>query len=493
MFPEGINLEYKKSKNSLPKDFWPTYSAFANTRGGLVVLGVDEPEKGKFVLEGVQSPVKVIADLKSLVTNSKKVSANLLSDDDVVTKVVNHKTIILVNIRQADYYQKPVFLNGSRDSCYVRLGDGDKRPSAEQYKYMVANSQQYVDTELLENYTLDDLDLNSLEEYRNLMIKNTARKELSLLSPQQFLTDLGCFQIDRRDAKRTLKMTSGCLLFFGKFNAIIQRFPGFQLDYFRKKSSYDEKWERRISSGDMNYPQLNIFSFYVLVLKALTDDISDRFTQASDLTRGPYYSHMKLAVKEALVNTLMHAYYDADTPIKILDYDDYYEFYNPGDMRVTKEEFIHGSNSVSRNSIISLLLRRVGIAEKAGSGGPTIFNAAHTNHLRTPDIIKETDSTTLRIWKIDLLSSLKGLTHDQETVVTYAMENNSEIAIKDLLSTTKLSEFKARRAVKELVENEILHQYGNGRATRYFLNTNEETGILGYKMMLKKFEDRFNK
>lgn len=493
MLPEGIDREYKKSKNSLPKDFWPTYSAFANTRGGVVVLGVDEPEKGKFVVEGVQSPAKVIAELMSLVTNSNKVSTNLLSDNDVVTRVIKHKTIIEVNIRQADYYQKPVFLNGSRDSCYVRLADGDKRPSAEQYKYMVANSQQYVDTELLENYTVDDLDLDSLEEYRNLMIKNTARKELLSLSPQQFLTRLGCFQIDRRDAKRTSKMTSGCLLFFGKFNAIIQRFPGFQLDYFRKKSSYDEKWERRISSGDMNYPELNIFSFYELVLKALTDDISDRFTQGSDLTRGPYYSNMKLAVKEALVNTLMHAYYDADTPIKILDYDDYYEFHNPGDMRVTKEEFIHGSNSVSRNSIISLLLRRVGIAEKAGSGGPTIFNAAQENHLRMPDIIKKTDSTTLRIWKIDLLSSLKGLTHDQETVVTYAMENSSQLTIKDLLSTNKLSEFKARKAVKELVENKILHQDGNGKATRYYLDTNEEAGIFGYKMMLKQIEDQFNK
>ncbi|EAD3300885.1 TPA: ATP-binding protein, partial [Listeria monocytogenes] len=40
--PENSNLEYKESKNSLPKDFWKTYSAFANTKGGLVVLGVSE-------------------------------------------------------------------------------------------------------------------------------------------------------------------------------------------------------------------------------------------------------------------------------------------------------------------------------------------------------------------------------------------------------------------------------------------------------------------
>ena len=487
--PEGIDLEYKTAKSSLPKDFWPTYSAFANTIGGTVILGVSEPEKGQFQVVGVHNAIKIMADLQNTACNLGKVSTNLITDDDLTIEEMAGKTVVVVKVREAEYSQKPVYLNGNHDACYVRLGDGDHHPTNEQFKYMVANSNENVDDLLLDNYTVDDLNLNDINEFRDLMINNTHRESLKKLSVQQFLLEIGCFKIDRRNAKREEKMTAGCLLFFGKYNAIVQKFPGFQLDYFRKSSSYDERWINRISTGDMNYPEMNIYSFYNKTLEALTGGIQDKFIQDGNLTRGSYFSDMKIAVKEALVNSLMHAYYDSDEPISITEFDDYYEFMNPGDMRVTKEEFIHGSNPKSRNAIISLLLRRVGIAERAGSGGPAIFNAAAKNRLRVPDIEREADKTRIRIWKIDFIRSLGDFTESQKIVVTYAMEHNNQIIMSEMLQAINISNFKARKAVNELVESKTLARYGNGRATKYILETTEEAGILGFKMMLKHFED----
>ena len=40
---ENENIEFKESFIKLSKDFWPTYSAFANTAGGYIVLGIAEP------------------------------------------------------------------------------------------------------------------------------------------------------------------------------------------------------------------------------------------------------------------------------------------------------------------------------------------------------------------------------------------------------------------------------------------------------------------
>lgn len=406
---------------------------------------------------------------------------------------VSSKSIIEIIVPEASYHQKPVFLNNDRDNCFIRTGDGDRRPTSEQFRYMVSNSNEYVDTTLLNNFSIEDLNRDDIDRYRMLMIKNTNRTDLASLSHADFLYEIGCIQIDRRSSERTRKLTTGALLFFGNYNSIISRYPAFQLDYFKKKSSYDPKWIRRISTGDMNYPNLNIYSFYELVLQVLTTDIVDGFTQDSDLTRGSYYSDMTLAVKEALVNTLMHAYYDSSQPIKIYDFPDYYEFFNPGDMRVSKEEFIHGSHHISRNSIISLLLRRVGIAERAGSGGPTIFSAAVKNQLRVPNIVREPDSTMLRIWKVDLFSSMKGLNEYQKIVVSFAMAHNNVFTINELLVDTELTEYKARTTVKQLLELGTLKRAGKGRSTEYYLDSTEEASILGYKLMLKRFEDHLNR
>lgn len=110
---------------------------------------------------------------------------------------------------------------------------------------------------------------------------------------------------------------------------------------------------------------MNVFSFYCQTLNAIQSNIPDKFIQDDNQTRGSYYADLKLATKEALVNTLMHAYYDSDTAIKAQDFDDSIEFFNPGNMRVTKEEFIHGAASRTRNAVIATLFRKVGIAEKS--------------------------------------------------------------------------------------------------------------------------------
>ena len=42
---ERVTLECKKAKSEVPKELWNTYSAFANTIGGLILLGIEEHRK----------------------------------------------------------------------------------------------------------------------------------------------------------------------------------------------------------------------------------------------------------------------------------------------------------------------------------------------------------------------------------------------------------------------------------------------------------------
>lgn len=488
---ESYLLEFKKSKIGLSKDLWETYSSFANTSGGIIVLGIEEDKTNKnYKIVGVDNPERIISDFWNCIHDKQKVSANLLTNDDVLLLKVDGKTIIQIRVPKAPFEKRPVYVSNNRSKTYIRTDDGDRLANDEQFKYLVVDSQNDIDSEVLDNYDINDINMESVEAYKQIVYKNTNDAKYLEFDNYTFLCNMGVFKRDRQIENAPYKLTAGGLLFFGKYNSITDRFKKFQLDYFKKKSSLDTDWQDRVSSGDMNFPEMNIYSFYNIVLQKLEQGIPDKYVQTKELNRGSFKSDLMLALKEALVNSLMHAYFDSDKVIKINDFGDYVEFYNPGEMKVSKEEFIHGSYSVTRNSIIATLFRRAGIAEKGGSGGPRIFDAATKNHLRLPDVNTDFESTEIKIWKIDMLESLKGLTEIEREIVSYAMDNGT-FKIKDIVENTEYTDYKVRQTVTELVEKGYLLESGQGRARVYLLSHSEETGIMSFKRLLKQIEDGF--
>lgn len=485
-------VEYKAGRSEIPKDFWETYSAFANTDGGTVYLGIDEPKKHQYEIVGVKNPEKRVTDLWNGLCDPRKVSVNLLTDQDV--EIINEqgKSIIKISIPEASYSQKPVYINGHKELTFKRFDDGDRKATEEQYKYMVVNSHDDLDNELLNGYDLDDINTKDVLLYKEILIQNTGDIKYSDMSIENFLINLGAMKRDRHEKDKVYKITVGGLLFFGKYNSIISRFPKFQLDYYRKMSSLDTNWKDRVSTGDKDTPEMNIFSFYMRVIDKLTDSISDKFELNEDLTRSSYHGDLSIAVKEALINSLMHAYYDSSEPIRIYNYDDYFEFYNPGDMKISKEEFIHGGTSKIRNGTISIIFRRAGFSERAGSGGPRIFDAVQKHKLKTPEIFLTDESTRVRIWRYNMLRLYSDLPENENTIIQYMIAHsyiNKSIAIKKL----KLTDYKFRTSIDNLIDQKIIEKVGHSRSTAYILVDSEESDIIRNKKMLKELEDKFNK
>lgn len=84
---ERVTLECKRAKAEVPKELWKTYSAFANTIGGVILLGIDENLKEKdpskrLQITGVEDAQKILTDFWNTI-NSDKVSENILADKDV--------------------------------------------------------------------------------------------------------------------------------------------------------------------------------------------------------------------------------------------------------------------------------------------------------------------------------------------------------------------------------------------------------------------------
>jgi hypothetical protein len=70
---EGIDTEFKSARGGLPGSFWESYSAFANTQGGTIVLGVAE-KRGELVWEGVPDAAQLRTVLWAQLNDRNKIS-----------------------------------------------------------------------------------------------------------------------------------------------------------------------------------------------------------------------------------------------------------------------------------------------------------------------------------------------------------------------------------------------------------------------------------
>lgn len=110
---ESSQVEYKKAKNAFPKDAWKSYSAFANTSGGYLILGISEDEYKNPVLTGVKDAEKIISDFCSTLADRSKVSLNIITNDDIRTRIIEDKTIIIIHIKETAITNKPIYLNNN--------------------------------------------------------------------------------------------------------------------------------------------------------------------------------------------------------------------------------------------------------------------------------------------------------------------------------------------------------------------------------------------
>ena len=123
---EGTEVEFKSALGGFPGSFWETYSAFANTKGGVIVLGVKEKNHrftpDGFTDEQVDKYKKTFWDCAN---NKGKVSHCLLMDKDVIEGELDGKKVLVFVIPRAPFDVKPVYINGNPNQAFKRNHEGD--------------------------------------------------------------------------------------------------------------------------------------------------------------------------------------------------------------------------------------------------------------------------------------------------------------------------------------------------------------------------------
>ena len=78
-YRENNRIEAKKALGGLPKSIWETYSAFANTYGGIILLGVEEWADKSLHTVNLSDPDRLIPELWAHANNLNQTSVNVLS------------------------------------------------------------------------------------------------------------------------------------------------------------------------------------------------------------------------------------------------------------------------------------------------------------------------------------------------------------------------------------------------------------------------------
>ena len=142
-YRENNRIEAKQALGGLPESIWETYSAFANANGGVILLGVEELEDKSLHALDLLDPQWLIDDFCAIVNDPLRVSANILSDDDIQIHDIDGRHIISIFVPKASPAQQPVFIdNDVYRGTYRRSGEGDYRCSPEEVDEMIRLSNE---------------------------------------------------------------------------------------------------------------------------------------------------------------------------------------------------------------------------------------------------------------------------------------------------------------------------------------------------------------
>ena len=479
---EAADVECKLAQGGLPNSVWETYSAMANTNGGMIFLGIKQINDLHFEVVGISDALKLKRDFWNTINNPSKVSKNIMTNQCVHEVVFDEGIVLVINVPRAPYGDRPVFLNGNpMGATYKRNYEGDYKCSDNEVRSMFADQKSDgIDRAGLENYSINDLDMGTVRSYRNRMASTNPDHPFHSLDDADFLRKLQVLHVNRITGKEELTVAG--ILMFGKYASITEALPEYFLDYREELSDDPEvRWTDRV------YPdgkwEANLFQFYFRAISKITQDLKIPFQLAKTVRVDD--THVHEAIREAMINALVHANYYLPTGIVIQRKKTCLIFSNPGNMKIPPEIAIKGGRSAPRNKTLQMLFGFLNLGERAGSGIPKIIRASAEQHWRTIELYEEQDPaiTVLKFWMISLIpdeiiEEIKVLYGEKFNLLT-----QTEV---EILVTAFVERFVTNRRMQSLcdshpsdltkilqsmVERRLLLINGiSGRGTKYYIN-----------------------
>ncbi len=440
---ENHKIEYKEMWKD---EYLKTVASFANSEGGELIIGIND--KGNAV--GVNNPKKLMEYLPNKIKNKLFITPSSTMEEQ------EGKKLIRIKIDATDF---PIFYEGR---IYIRTGNTTQEiTGTELSSFLLHKSGKSWDS-ILTDAKISDLDEETIKTFINI-----SKQRLPFIESSNLETIL-----NNLDLIKDGKITRAGLLLFGKkpqsyfMSAYVRggRFKG-PTTIIDSKEFYGNLFQQLNDTMDFVKRHINV-----------KFDINVRDLTLQDLSRKDVWEYPLDAIREAIINAIIHRDYNDYSWVEVRIYDDKIWINNPGKLLppLTIEDLkIPNHQTKPRNPLIAKVFYFAGLIESWGTGTSKIINLCKEAGLPEPvfeDRQAGIGSFTI-VFNKDIYTEENlrkmGLNERQIKAVMYAKEKG-KITNKEYQEINKCHRNTSTAELKDLVLKGILKESGKKGAGSYY-------------------------
>lgn len=421
-------IEFKEIPN---ESFFKTISAFTNTKGGTILIGVDK----KGYIKGVDPSAKFLEDLTNRIVNKLLIYPEI----DVIEI---DKRVIIVTV---PYSSNPVSYEGH---YFERVGNTTREMSQSKLKALLYKGESW--DSLTGDFSMEEIDQDTVKTFISLAVESKRLTSLSLKDHVGVILSKIGLMVEG-------KLTNGAILLFGKNPQKYFINLSVRIGRFKTETTIiDDKW----ATG-------NLFKQFEKTENILKQSICVKY-EINDFHRKDVWDYPISALREVVLNAFIHRdYFNIANFILIKVYDDHIWFHNPGGLieGITISELKEQHGSFLRNPLIAKVFYLAGLIEQYGSGTLRMVEWMREAGLPEPEYEEGKGGFSAYFYKdIYTEDNLKrmDLSDRQIKAILYVKERG-KITNKQYQELSNVSKPTATRDLSELVGRELFKLKGKGK------------------------------
>jgi len=439
---KGGESEKVEFKERFDKETIETAVAFANTKGGIILIGVSDKSR----IKGTQIGKDTLNDWANQISQSTE--PRVIPEIEV--SEIDDKSVVIISIKE--FPIKPVSVKGK---YFRRVGNSNRiMPMQEIAQMHFHSAGMSWDKLAARDVTIEEIDVEKVKRYIKKANETGRRKVGDDEKPLQVLEKLEL----RKEGRPTWAAT---LLFHER----PQRFLSQAVIHCGRFKEETMVIDDRMIEGTIIEQVDEAMDF-------IRKNINVRFVITGKPEREQIWDYPLEALREAVINAVCHRDYTIPSNTEVRIYDDKLIVWSPGGLPfgITIADLYEPHSSVLRNKGIGGIFYDMGWIEQWGSGIDKMRKACMKAGLPEPQFEEYQGFRVIfrkDIYTEEYLRDL-GLNERQMKAVMYVKEKG-KITNKEYREITGLSDEGARIDLGELTEKRVLQLRGKGRNAHYVL------------------------